>query len=158
MSTISVSRAVENLQENVLICGHTHRPWSIMVGDILVVNPGSVGNPCNGDPMSDYAVLTWVDDRWDVEHRSVEYDYEAACRNFIDSGIIESVGSIAKAYLMSRMTGIDVTLDFLDYLKDIQQTESLTYEEAFSAAGRSFDWTEYVNLVKFFCDDFNWTK
>ena len=59
-----------------VVFGHTHlafeRPGP---GGIHLVNPGSVGMPFGGDHRASYAVVH-DDDR--VEHRRVEYDWEAS--------------------------------------------------------------------------------
>ena len=142
-NTISLHDAIEYVEESVLICGHTHRPWSKNVDNILVVNPGSVGNPCNDDPRADYAVFTWFGDEWSVEHKAVEYDLEAEYSSFIESGALENGGAIARASLLGRMTGVDVSLAFLGYVKDIQSTGSLRYAEAFTSAEKTFDWQQF---------------
>ncbi len=145
--TISIEDAVENLKESVLICGHTHRPWIHYVDDVLVVNPGSVGNPCDGDPRADYSVLTWMNDRWSVEQKAVSYDLELEINEFHERGILETVGAFARATLLGRMTGVDVALEFLLYVKEltIQSEEFVNYEHVYSAAVNSFDWGKYEN-------------
>lgn len=40
----------------VLLVGHTHRPFLKEVRQTMVVNPGSVGRPKDGDPRSSYAL------------------------------------------------------------------------------------------------------
>jgi predicted phosphodiesterase len=57
---------------DVLLVAHTHRPFLIRRGDALIVNPGSVGCPKDGDPRASYAV--WEDGRFEL--RKVEYRIE----------------------------------------------------------------------------------
>jgi putative phosphoesterase len=55
---------------DVVFCGHTHFPMIRKVGSKLFVNPGSVGQPRDGDPRASYAV-------WDdgvVKLRRAKYD------------------------------------------------------------------------------------
>jgi len=141
--TISIEDAVQGLTESVLVCGHTHRPWVHRIEDKLIVNPGSVGNPCNGDPRADYAVLTWSKDQWSVEHKAVSYDLESVYSRFHGYGVMETVGAFARSTLLCRLTGIDVTLEFLIYVRDLQSEKSLSYDQAYSAATTSFDWKKY---------------
>jgi len=61
---------------DVLVLGHTHVQHEERVDDTLVVNPGSVGQPRDGDPRAAYAVLDVVDDGVTVELRRVEYDVD----------------------------------------------------------------------------------
>lgn len=58
------------IHADVLVVGHTHWPLRRTVGTLQVVNPGSVGQPLDGDPRASYA--TWDDGRITV-HR-VAYD------------------------------------------------------------------------------------
>jgi diadenosine tetraphosphatase ApaH/serine/threonine PP2A family protein phosphatase len=58
-----------------VVFGHTHIQFSRTgPGGIELVNPGSVGMPWDGDHRAAYAVIDG--DR--VEHRRVEYDWEAS--------------------------------------------------------------------------------
>ncbi len=42
---------------DILLVGHTHRPLARKVGGGLLLNPGSVGRPADGDPRASYLVL-----------------------------------------------------------------------------------------------------
>ena len=42
---------------DVLVFGHTHKPWIHEFGGVLFVNCGSVGKPKDGDPRAAFAVL-----------------------------------------------------------------------------------------------------
>ena len=43
---------------DLVICGHTHRPFLTQAGGTWFLNPGSVGRPDDRDPRSAYALLT----------------------------------------------------------------------------------------------------
>jgi predicted phosphodiesterase len=58
----------------LVLLGHTHVPMVRSVGRATVVNPGSLGQPRDGDPRGCYAILR--DGR--PELRRLEYDVEAA--------------------------------------------------------------------------------
>jgi predicted phosphodiesterase len=143
----SLEDAVQGVKESVLVCGHTHRPWSHQVGDVLVVNPGSVGNPGNGDPRADYAVLSWSNDRWSVEHKVVPYDLDAVKTQFKESGILETVGANAKTTMYCRLTGVDVALEFLLYVKKLESENSMSYIQAYSSAADSFNWGQFERIL-----------
>jgi putative phosphoesterase len=42
---------------DVLVFGHTHKPWIHRYGGVLFVNCGSVGKPKDGDPRGAFAIL-----------------------------------------------------------------------------------------------------
>ena len=59
-----------------VVFGHTHLPFARRSsGGVVLVNPGSVGMPFDGDPRAAYAVLA---DDGRIEHRRVEYEHQAA--------------------------------------------------------------------------------
>lgn len=72
----------------VLLCGHTHVPRSLRLGDgRLVVNPGSVGLPMEiGSPDARYAIIERRRAGWNTELRAVAYDHAAAARQALDKG------------------------------------------------------------------------
>ena len=61
--------------------GHTHQPYILEVDDKLVINPGSVGLPRDGDPRAAYAILE--DRRLDLKR--VEYPIETTVQTIQDS-------------------------------------------------------------------------
>ena len=79
------TRRLQNVDANVVCVGHTHHPYVLGVGDKLVINPGSVGQPRDGDPRASYAVIE--DNR--VELKRVEYDVEATIRTIQESSLPE---------------------------------------------------------------------
>jgi len=58
---------------DLLLCGHTHKPMVRPVDGRLVVNPGSVGKPKDGDPRAGYLILNLEDGRVEPELRRVVY-------------------------------------------------------------------------------------
>lgn len=65
----------QNVNADVLLLGHTHVPFVKRVGETLVVNPGSVGQPRDGDPRASYAVVNVEEQEADI--RRVEYPVDA---------------------------------------------------------------------------------
>ncbi|MDY6770205.1 MAG: metallophosphoesterase family protein [Candidatus Nanohaloarchaea archaeon] len=62
----------QSIDVDVLLLGHTHTPMVEHVQDTLVVNPGSAGQPRDGDPRASYAVVD--PDAATADIRRVEYD------------------------------------------------------------------------------------
>jgi putative phosphoesterase len=60
------------LSVDFVCVGHTHQPYVLKVGDVTVVNPGSVGLSRDGDPRASYAVI----EDGEVELKRVEYPIE----------------------------------------------------------------------------------
>jgi putative phosphoesterase len=71
----SLARIAQSAETDVLIFGHTHKPWVRAIEGVLFVNDGSVGKPKDGDPRAAWALLTVEQVRpVQVEIRRVHYD------------------------------------------------------------------------------------
>jgi predicted phosphodiesterase len=66
-----------------LFVGHTHLPGKRRIRRTLVVNPGSVGQPKDGDSRAAYAI--WQDG--EVSLRRAEYDVEKTIRAYRGTGL-----------------------------------------------------------------------
>ena len=73
--------ALAGADQRLTVCGHTHVQFDRSVGDLRVVNPGSVGMPYEGRPGAYWALLgpgvTW--------HRT-DYDFQDAAEQISASG------------------------------------------------------------------------
>jgi putative phosphoesterase len=85
---------LDRVGADIIAFGHTHMPfeWRSEAGG-LVFNPGSVGQPRNGDIKANFAILTVEGDRVMLEPRRVEYDAERAARKIIESGLPSSLAT-----------------------------------------------------------------
>ncbi len=72
---------------DVLVFGHTHRPWVREYGGVLFVNCGSVGKPKDGDPRGSFAILTPEAGTAQVSIERVEYDAAAVAREVAAAGL-----------------------------------------------------------------------
>jgi putative phosphoesterase len=71
----------------VLVFGHTHKPWVHEYGGVLFVNCGSVGKPKDGDPRAGLALLHLDGDQVLAQIERVEYDAEAVAREVAAAGL-----------------------------------------------------------------------
>jgi putative phosphoesterase len=71
-----LAAVVADVEEDVVVCGHTHLPFIAGAGDIVVCNVGSVGMPFDGDPRASYAVITDEGDGAGIEIVRVAYDVD----------------------------------------------------------------------------------
>jgi putative phosphoesterase len=74
---------------DVLVFGHTHKPWIREHGGVLFVNCGSVGKPRDGDPRAAFAVLTSTDEGVRATIERAEYDAQAVARELAAAGLPE---------------------------------------------------------------------
>jgi predicted phosphodiesterase len=68
----SWERRIEGLEADLVCVGHSHMQFNLKVGDAVVLNPGSVGMPRDGDARAGYAVI----DHGRIELKRVEYPVE----------------------------------------------------------------------------------
>ncbi len=88
---------VETINADFVCVGHTHIPFHIDLGNMQIVNPGSVGQPRDGDPRCAYAVI----ENGQVSLRRVEYDIDATLRQMHMAGMDEATVQIAENVLKS---------------------------------------------------------
>jgi putative phosphoesterase len=72
---------------DVLVFGHTHKPWVREYGGVLFVNCGSVGKPKDGDPRAGFAVLGSNSNGVDVEIVRVPYDADTVAAEMRTVGL-----------------------------------------------------------------------
>jgi putative phosphoesterase len=51
------AQRVHNVEADVVCVGHSHQQFSLCIDGVVVVNPGSVGQPRDGNPSAAYAVI-----------------------------------------------------------------------------------------------------
>ncbi|WP_435015482.1 metallophosphoesterase family protein [Tundrisphaera sp. TA3] len=51
------TRRLKDVEADIVCVGHTHMQFNLRAGGTVVVNPGSVGNPRDGDPRAAYAII-----------------------------------------------------------------------------------------------------
>jgi len=72
---------------DVLVLGHTHKPWVREYGGVLFVNCGSVGKPKDGDPRASFALLADRNGELEVRIERIDYDALAVAREMRAVGL-----------------------------------------------------------------------
>jgi predicted phosphodiesterase len=112
----SLAVALAQVDEPVLVCGHSHIPWAQEQDGRLALNPGAVGTPANGDPRAQYALLTWQDGRWRAAHRAVAYDLRRVRAAYHESGLLAEGGDLSRASLLGIERGEAVFGRFISHV------------------------------------------
>lgn len=76
-----------NAQADVVLCGNSHQAFLRRAGDVIFVNPGTVGRPDDGDPRASYAVMDIRDGTVEVQFFRVSYDVGAAAQAVLQTGL-----------------------------------------------------------------------
>jgi predicted phosphodiesterase len=148
-----VDLVLDGIGENVLVCGHTHIPWVQRHEVKLALNPGSVGLPINGDPRTQYAILTWQSDYWQTEHRAIPYDIDRTRAAFHENGLLEEGGGFARACLLNIETGQNVPGRFIEYAQQVAAQAGLEKDAVLPDAlwehiETTFDWKNAISNLQ----------
>lgn len=87
---------LKGIDADFVCVGHTHMPFHLDLGRWQLINPGSVGQPRDGDPRAAYAVI----DNGRIQFRRVEYDIEATIHQLsqieIDPDCLELAATVLR--------------------------------------------------------------
>lgn len=62
-----------------------------------------------GAPRTQYAIISWDGSRWHAELRAITYDLHAVRQDYIESGLLQEAGAMARAQLEGLQLG-DLTM------------------------------------------------
>ena len=111
------------MTEAYLLTGHAHRQYVQTEDGKTILNPGSVGLPCSGDALAQYAVLCVENGCVSHRFRRVPYDYEALVRTQFCNGLVAYAKYWAISDLYQAITGKEYTKMLLDYVYAQDATE-----------------------------------
>ncbi len=77
---------LDRARADVLVLGHSHIQFKREFENGVVLNPGSVGQPRDGDPRAAFAILE-ISDSYDIELGRVEYPIEEVKRAILEAGL-----------------------------------------------------------------------
>jgi putative phosphoesterase len=82
-----LKKEVEQVRADIVLVGHTHLPMSRGAWTKVTLNPGSVGQPLDGNPRASYAVIK----DGVAEIRRVAYDIEVTVAGIREMGLAKDV-------------------------------------------------------------------
>lgn len=82
-------RIIQKAGSPLVLLGHTHIPMLHSFGKEMLANPGSVGQPRDGDPRAAFALLTVSDGKCSFEVKRVEYDVDSVAKKMHRVGLPE---------------------------------------------------------------------
>ncbi|MFQ5979544.1 MAG: metallophosphoesterase family protein [Candidatus Heimdallarchaeota archaeon] len=71
----------------LIAIGHTHFPFIFKKKNGYVLNPGSVGQPRDGDPTASFMLVNTKKQKLTVEHHRVKYDIEETCEGVQEANL-----------------------------------------------------------------------
>jgi putative phosphoesterase len=88
---------LQGIEADVVCVGHTHVQFHLDLGGRQIINPGSVGQPRDGDPRAAYAVI----EDGKIELRRAAYDIDATIRHMRETHIEPGALELAEFALRS---------------------------------------------------------
>jgi putative phosphoesterase len=86
-----VGDLLAEVDEDILLTGHTHIPVVRRVHGKWLINPGSVGFPKDGNPLAAYALLD-LSQELQVTIRRVQYDIDRTVQAIVNCGLPGKAG------------------------------------------------------------------
>jgi predicted phosphodiesterase len=80
---------LESSDVDVLICGHTHKPYHRVIEGIHIINDGSVGKPKDGISKACYALIDFGD-TISVNFRRLLYPIDEVVKEILKVGLPEA--------------------------------------------------------------------
>lgn len=87
---VVLRRFFQMTEMSIIALAHTHVPFVKPMGDKLIFNPGSVGQPRDLDPRASYALLDV--EKKQVKIKKVRYDVDAVVEALIKEGLPRVLG------------------------------------------------------------------
>ncbi len=80
---------IEKGGADIILLGHTHMPILYSFERNMLGNPGSIGQPRDGDPRASYATLSIVEGRFSFYVKRVKYDVNSVAEKILRAGLPE---------------------------------------------------------------------
>ncbi len=112
-----LARHLDSIDEELLVCAHTHRPMVRRVRNGRVVNVGAVGLPFNRDRRAQYAIFHHDESGWRLEPRRVAYDVDELLRVYETSGFLAAGGVTAELLRLEVRQAVPYLVPFLKWAR-----------------------------------------
>lgn len=95
-NSIEADEVMASIDTDILVCGHTHKPYYKMYGSKMLVNAGSAGKPKTGTPRANYVVIDIKGDNVSIEIYEVDYEYERTAKAIEENGLPQEFAEIIR--------------------------------------------------------------
>jgi len=80
-------KLIGEADSKLVLLGHTHMPMVYSTAEGILANPGSVGQPRDGDPRASHAILEVTDGQVKFKMKRTEYDIASVARKIEEAGL-----------------------------------------------------------------------
>lgn len=85
----AAKKLIQQASAPLVLLGHTHMPMLYSFEREMLANPGSVGQPRDGDARASYAILTISEGGFAFEIHRVKYDVDSVANKIVKAGLPE---------------------------------------------------------------------
>jgi len=110
-----ITAMLQNVAETTVLAAHSHLSLDRQVGRWHLLNPGSVGNPLDGDLRASYLLLEGDEHGWCGVLRKVPFDTERVYREFARTGFVEQCGVVGHLVVQEYHTARLEVMPFLEW-------------------------------------------
>lgn len=87
ISQLGATKLIQRANADIVLLGHTHIPMVYFIRNTLLANPGSVGQPRDGDPRASFAIATISENQVTFDVRRIEYDVDSVANKIHGAGL-----------------------------------------------------------------------
>ena len=141
-----VIEILQDIEEDIYICGHSHRQQSRNYNKTTAINHGSAGFPIGQKLKAPFSILH-IEREITVEHYQIDYNSKGFIDDFKEENFFNSIGPMGKAIYYTLLSGNSVLMDFLSYI--LKSNNSSCYTEfkitdsILAQADKNFPWGKY---------------
>ncbi|MEP6984568.1 MAG: metallophosphoesterase family protein [Chloroflexota bacterium] len=106
---------LSSIEATTIIAAHSHLAMDRQVGCWHVLNPGSVGNPLDGDMSASYMLLESTSDGWQATNRRVPFDNQRVLDEFERTGFADQCGVVGHLVVQEYRSARLEVLPFLEW-------------------------------------------
>lgn len=110
-----IETMLAGVEATTIIAAHSHLALDRQVNRWHVVNPGTVGNPLDGDMTASYMLLESNKDGWQATHRRVAFDSQRVLDEFERTGFVEQCGVTGHLVVQEYRSARLEVLPFLEW-------------------------------------------
>jgi predicted phosphodiesterase len=135
------------LPKGIYLFGHNHLQFHMEHNSTYLINPGSVGFPCDWKTTAPYTLLTITNGKVEIDERRVEYDIQAVIDGMESTGYALYAPTWCKIITSQLKSGRDYFSYFLGHLNKINKQSGdgkvPVTDEIFNTAAKT--WEENKN-------------
>jgi predicted phosphodiesterase len=130
----TVNEWVSGGRAKTIFGGHTHIPLNRVVGQYHILNPGSVGVPLLGEPVSSYMILDGTAEGWELAHHrtlpwDMSKDLSALQSAWEAQRFVERCGVAAQMVIKEFEQARIVVHSFNTWMKQAHPNKLATFED-----------------------------